>query len=493
MSRSRLLATLLLVSPLFVTMAQADPGRWHRMAITPFAYDVTEESQAHVYELITPRTDLFAHHIDDGVPWPEAYAGEPYHENVEADLQERLANTPPGRPVYLAMTPLNNERDAMAGYWAEESNGERPGEWADKTFDDPMVITAYLNYCRDLIDRFDPHFVNFAIEANHLGVSTLEEWPAFMVLIRAVHETLSREYPGLPLFVSHVLKHPDSDFMTTARPLMAELMEHSDWMTVSVYGYLWGEIEQSGNPDNLPPNWLTQATDLAPGRPFAISEIGWLAETLWLPSYFLFVEGRPEWQDAFVAKLFAESNALRARYIVWFLAVDYDRAWEVWSQMGLDEGFSVWRDTGLWDGNVTPRPSLARWEGGLTLSRSASPPPTPGGRDAPGVLLEVSAAGDDALTVSWDAATCPAADYHLVWLDLATIGSYAVVDETCGAGATGSWTGPAPAGSVAVLAVSDDGGEIEGSHGVDAAGRERPSRSTACGFLDKIAEPTCRP
>ena len=204
--------------------ALAQGPRWPRMTITPFSYGVTPEAQEEVHGIIDARRDMVIHHIDDGVPWPEAYAGLPYHPNVEANLQDRLAHTPDGVPVFLAVAPLNNYRNAMAGYWAEGSNEPRPGEWADKTFDDPMVIEAYINYCRDLIERFEPAYFNFAIEGNELGVSNPAEWDAFMTFVAATYHTLKREYPGMPLFASHVLKHPDSAFMADARSKMLELL-----------------------------------------------------------------------------------------------------------------------------------------------------------------------------------------------------------------------------------------------------------------------------
>lgn len=473
----------------------AEGSRWPRMTITPFSYGVTAEAQEEVHAIIDARRDLVIHHVDDGVPWPEAFAGLPYHPDVEANLQDRLAHTPDDVPVFLAVTPLNNYRNAMAGYWAETSNGPRPGEWAEKTFDDPMVITAYVNYCRDLIDRFDPAYFNFAIEANELGVSSPDEWGAYMTLIAATYTTLKREYPGMPVFVSHVLKHPDSAFMTSARPRMLELLEFSDWMAVSLYPYLWLETTQSGNPANLPAAWISQARDLAPDKPFAVAETGWPAESLWVPELFLWVESSWAWQDEYLRTVFTVLDEYEARLMVWFLAVDYDIAWEVWSALGMDPGFMVWRDTGLYDGEVVARTSRYTWDDRLTNPLAPLPPPTPGGRDVPeSGPLRVAQADGGQVRITWDVSTCPASGYHLVWLDLTDAAPYAVVDEVCDIGTTGAWVGAAAGGScVGVLVVSNDGIEIEGSHGVDSRGHERPSVSQLCGFEQKISDGICRP
>jgi hypothetical protein len=105
----------------------------------------------------------------------------------------------------------------------------------------------------------------------------------------------------------------------------------------------------------------------------------------------------------------------------------------------------------------------------------------------------VSKAGGADLTVTWDAAACPAPGNHLVWLDLDALSSYTVVAEDCAVGSSGVWTGAPPAGSVGVLVVSDDGDSVEGSHGLDSGGQERPSTSTQCGLSQKSTDGTCVP
>lgn len=110
-----------------------------------------------------------------------------------------------------------------------------------------------------------------------------------------------------------------------------------------------------------------------------------------------------------------------------------------------------------------------------------SPPPTPGVAGVSGTPLTVEKAGGGDLTVSWDASTCPAGDYHLVWYDLASMSSYTVAEETCDVGNGGSWTGTPPGGAVGVIAVgNDDPSGTEGSHGVDVSGAERPSSAPTC-------------
>ena len=68
------------------------------------------------------------------------------------------------------------------------------------------------------------------------------------------------------------------------------------------------------------------------------------------------------------------------------------------------------------------------------------------------------------------------------------------MDESCDIGTTGAWVGDAASGSlVGVLVVSDDAIDIEGSHGVDSQGHERPSFSQFCGLAQKVSDGVCRP
>ena len=120
------------------------------------------------------------------------------------------------------------------------------------------------------------------------------------------------------------------------------------------------------------------------------------------------------------------------------------------------------------------------------------PPPVPDGNQVPGEQVGVSKAAGGDVTVTWDAESCPATDNHLIWYDLTSIASYGIADERCDVGASGSWTGLPPGGSVAVIVVGDDDAGTEGSHGVDSAGQERPSASELCTGT-KVTDGTCTP
>jgi hypothetical protein len=123
----------------------------------------------------------------------------------------------------------------------------------------------------------------------------------------------------------------------------------------------------------------------------------------------------------------------------------------------------------------------------------SDPPPIPDGKEVLGQPMTVTKAEGGDVTIAWDASACPPAGTHLVWYDLASMASYTVTAETCATGTTGTWTGAPPSGSVAVIVVADDAASVEGSHGRDGTGVERPSQSLACGFASKSTAGTCGP
>ena len=92
------------------------------------------------------------------------------------------------------------------------------------------------------------------------------------------------------------------------------------------------------------------------------------------------------------------------------------------------------------------------------------------------------------MQLSWDATSCPATNYHLVYGTLASLSSYAVSGGVCGLGPLGSfaWTG-VPAGDLWFVAVADDAASAEGSWGESAPGIDRNGivASGLCGFTSR--------
>lgn len=364
--------------PACSTSGPAEPGppppppppveatRAFAMGFTPWPYEATASAQTDVYAKLLANGDFVAHHIDGGIPWPEAYAGTAPHANVEADLLEREIRTPAGTPVYLSITPLSSPRDGLAEYWGASKAMPRPDEWAARTFDDPEVVEAFVSWSLTLIDRFDPDWFNYGIEITELAVSGTEaEVDALVTFAARVHAALRAAHPDLPIFISGGLKSPGSSDWLAVEALWKRLLPYSDYVGVSAYPYIFFDHAAKGDPDNLPAAWLTQASDLAPAKPLAIAETGWIAETLDIPQYGVTVSATPADQSAYVERLLEELEALEAELVIWFFPIDFDVLWS--ETLAGDPIARIWRDTGLWDEALTPRPALAEWQDWLAL------------------------------------------------------------------------------------------------------------------------------
>ena len=213
--RRRLACMVLLLITVATMLSCREPDITDRpyMGFTPLPYDLPTEPhvEAITYGFLKFHSTLMAHHLDDGIPWQEALDGAPFPASLEANIQGRLKNTQPGQKVYLALTPLAKLRNELAETWGEQQGQPRSGPWAERDFDSPEVKMAYLNYCRRMIQRFNPDYFAYAIEAN---LWPLEDPQGFMRLahmLAEVYITLKSEFPALPIFLT-LLVEDDEKF-----------------------------------------------------------------------------------------------------------------------------------------------------------------------------------------------------------------------------------------------------------------------------------------
>ena len=339
--------------------------RTFELGFTPWPYDATVGAVNFVYTEAAARGDFIAHHLDGGIPWEEALTGAAYSADVEAELSTRLDNTPAGQRTYLALSPLNGSRDGLASYWGTATNQPLPPPWDTRQFDDPNVITAYTNFAADLIQRFGPDYFNLGIEVSELAINDLARFGRLIVFTEAVTNALRAQFPNLQLMISVALKSPGSAAAATINAELPRIVQYVDVVGVSIYPYVFFDHADRGDPSNLPANWLSQIQTIAGGKPVAIAETGWVAEQLTIPFFGVDVPSDAGMQDQYLAALFNEAEALDARFIVWFALVDFDALWNGVLQQ--DPVAHIWRDTGLYDENLNPRPSLNTWQQQLNL------------------------------------------------------------------------------------------------------------------------------
>jgi hypothetical protein len=240
-----------------------------------------------------------------------------------------------------------------------------PREWKNKEFDDPLVARAYINYSRYMIKRFNPDYMCYAIEAN-LGWKSENE-PAFLkfiVFLERVYNTLKKENPSLPLFVS--LGKNKKANNVALKKINVRLLQLSDLTAVSTYPF-FDQPGKEANPNKLRRNFFSKMATHSSEKPFAIAETGYIAVTLIIRQFLAKMKkkGSNRWQADYVRFLLEESNRLNAEFVVWFFPRDFDSGWKKMKKAGMPKVFKAWRDTGLFDGKGKPRPSLIIWDAWL--------------------------------------------------------------------------------------------------------------------------------
>jgi hypothetical protein len=270
-----------------------------------------------------------------------------------SERETKRSMTPPGAKVYLAVSPGRGELKL-----AEKGTTPLPAELRGKTYDDPLVKKAYLNYCRRSIEFFKPDYLAIGIEVNEIFSAGQDKWRAYVDLHRHVYRELKKEHPSLPIFASYTLHN-----LIKARGEMLkvcqELMPFNDFVAISFYPFFIPETPDAAF------KWLMESFDSF-GKPYAVVETNDTAERVQFPQSKLVLNGTPERQAAYVRTLLALAEQRRFRFVVLFIHQDYDALWDA-IKATAPELFIAWRDCGLIDERGRSRPAYAVWRDYLDL------------------------------------------------------------------------------------------------------------------------------
>jgi hypothetical protein len=344
--------------------------RSYYLGFTDFPYDATLTAVADTWDVLNMDADMVTMHFDDGIPWQEALDGENTHTSYTANynqtfldsLNYKQSQIPVGHIVYLAVTPLNFNRDGLAAHRGAAANEPLTSPWDGYALDSPDVVTAYNEHCENMISLFHPDYFAYAIEANILYTQDSVQWPAFVNLAQATYTAIKANHPDLPVFVSLQASffHGDESGQTTA---IQQILPYTDYIAVSAYPYT-----SYADPVDIPADFYTSVAALAPDKPFAIAETAWPAEDVTSP-YPVTISETPQRQQAYLQRLLADADSLHAEFINWFFTRDYDDFWN--NYLSTDSNAALirlWKDTGLYDGAGTARPALADWQAALATS-----------------------------------------------------------------------------------------------------------------------------
>lgn len=342
------------------TGQSSPPGRSFYMGFTPWLYEASTAAQDTTYSRLDAHGDIIKHHLLGGIPWQEALDGDPYHANVEAELQSRLARTPVSSEVFLAIDSLDTSRTALPLYRGATDNIPLTGAWASRAWSSQEVIDAYIAYAEDMITRFQPRYFEYGTEASELLVNDSVAFADYLIFAEAVYNSLKASFPNLTIMVSIALKTPGSPEMQLVEAGIGPLLAYSDIVGVSVYPYVFFSHFDRGDPANLPGDWLSQVDSFSTGKPLAISETGWIGEDLAIATYSYAESSDEAKQNAYLTELLQAANARNMPFVIWWTVADFDTLWT--ATLGQDPLAKIWKDIGLYDGSQQPRQALQTWD-----------------------------------------------------------------------------------------------------------------------------------
>jgi hypothetical protein len=342
----------------------AAPSRTFYMGFSPWPYDLTQQAVDWVYANISSNGDMISQHMEEGVPWPEAYSPlshpTPFSQDYIATIQYRVQHSV-GRKLLLQINPLNTSRDGMALYRGSSPAQPLPAAWQGVRLNSEQVKTAYLNYAVRMKEYLNPDYMLLGVEVNILLEKNPSLWADYVELHRHVYTELKSLYPSLPLGVS-VFCAPFFPEWTTPDTLAAQLnglddlSPYIDFLAFSVHPFMSSLLAESF------PNDYFQRLFARTSKPIAISESSYPAQewTTLTPPYLVF-RGSPAKQANFLSLMLSESLRVRARFVIWYSIRDYDALWNTFPPDLKTTGI-VWRDTGLYDESGNERSAMSVWK-----------------------------------------------------------------------------------------------------------------------------------
>lgn len=339
------------------------------MGFTAFPYDYSLNALNETYQNVLADGDIFLSHLDFGVPWDEAMNDLPFPEEVQNTLDVARNSKSASTKIVLTTTPTDQSRNNLAKYWNNDgSHQPLPAFWEGKSFDDPVVVSTFIKYCKRLIDEVNPDYFGYGIETNATFQKDDAAFVQFLNLAEAVYTALKADYPSLPIFLS--LQDQSYDNTKTELLEMSKmLVAHSDYIAMSTYPFLYYDnLKRDANPDLFADNWLEDFRNLDASKPFAVSETGFSADDLIIENLGVNAKSTEDWQRGYVEKLMKQLNTLDAEFAIWFVYRDYDLLYQ--NTPTPPDILKVWRDNGLLDGEGNQRPAYQLWKQWLQLPKN---------------------------------------------------------------------------------------------------------------------------
>lgn len=236
------------------------------------------------------RSDLITIHWSGDVPWelidscPDLDNCNPVsnanllfiNDNLQAAITGLQTYTgafkaASNKRVYLAMSPLSNERDSVAYLY-----GNRQSNPPANTFTDPTIRASYKLFVTYMIDKFQPDYFSQAIETNMYVDHNRPDYPHLISLLAEIKAELAVSHPNL--LVAPTIQwefYRDSWLDPAEQPLLDSMMSRwtdlGDYYPISTYPNVKLNL---GSVDSTLYRFDQFGIDLAADAKVMISECG---------------------------------------------------------------------------------------------------------------------------------------------------------------------------------------------------------------------------
>ena len=342
-----------------VSLASAESAvRVSHYGVSTFPYGPSSGAADQAFRLAADLGDLYVVQLDNGVPWTEAAADTRFPELVERKWYDISAHAPPGRPLYLALEPLAEDRVSLA----PSSEGSSSFGQSSSSFDNPSIVKAYIVYAQRAVRFFKPTYLNLGVESGELAYRHPSEWNAYVTLIRSVMTALRPEFPTLKIGISFGLQ----SLMDPATAKRAQqIIDLSDYVGLSFYPYMSPFQEKFGlpalpSPPNqwrVPLDWVRTFTS----KPIAICETGYNTQGVNLPKWGIEMTGTEAAQKDYLLDLARYAQHDGYLFVIYYLSVDIGAILDTLPE-SQRAAANMWRHNGLLDGDLTPKPALDVWK-----------------------------------------------------------------------------------------------------------------------------------
>jgi hypothetical protein len=333
------------------------------LSFTPFPHEISIEAVDYAYTQIAKDADMITHSFDEGIPWVEALANQPFSKHIQDDWNLRKAKTPAGLKVFVQQSAVSFLRTGLAAYRKDSNDLPLPKPWDTIRFNHPNVKIAYLNYCKRQIDFFKPDYYGFSIEPNILLSKNPALWNDYKAFHQYIYEALKKAYPNLPLLYStagsFLLRgYEDNVDYDAQEQAQRDLLPFTDVFGVSLYIY-----GSKTAVNAIPTDVFDKLKGFAKDKPMGMTETGFISKDLIFdisPTTRITIASNEQKQADYITLLL--ENATKHQFVLVnnFILRDYDK---LWLQVGGKNDISaLWRNTGLYDTNGQPKKAYSIWQ-----------------------------------------------------------------------------------------------------------------------------------